>query len=622
LGCRTGIRACGTWPPARKLATGHVSKEKGGGFGTYAVAFTPDGKRLLTAGRDNVTKLWDLESGQLLRTFDRHYTWVEVLAVSRDGKVFASAGQDGLIRLWDVATGADACPQPGHKYAVTRAALTPDGRTAVTGGWDATLRWWDVGTGAEQRVVNVPDGITGLALSPDGRTVLATTNDGKLRTWDTASGRETAPVDVPGGGRHRASVLFTPDGRHLIAAAGPQLTIYDWPGLKPVRTIELPKPAKQPGENACQTTSISPDGRWLVTVAMRYWFREADGLRFGYAADGVVDVWEFATGKRVRRLAEGQPTTFSSGTFTADGRLVLVGGRGVIPAQDGRAEEEFNGEMNLLDPIAGRRVRGFEVPPPPSGIIHRYSGAATLSPDGRTFYAAYNTGEIIGFEVATGKPRRTLAGHRNYIGGLAFTADGRRMVSGGHDGTALVWDVTLAGATTRREPLTEADAARLWVLVTDTDSRAAFDAMADLAAAPDHTVALIRRYLKPAPAGPTAADIDRIFKDLASDSFATREKASKELAGYGESAVPAVRKALEAAPDLELELRKRVDVFLGRFDRADLTPDRLRQLRAVELLEGIGTPAAKDLLKELAAGAPAVPLTIDAAAALKRMGPR
>jgi RNA polymerase sigma factor (sigma-70 family) len=600
----------------RRLATEHASKREGQGYGTFAVAFSPDGKTLFTGGRDGVVKQWDVAAGRHVRTLERHYAWVETLAVSPDGRTVASSGQDGVIRLWDAATGKDACPQPGHRYNVCQAALTPDGKTALTAGWDHTLRWWDAGTGRELRTVSLPGAVNGLAVSPDGRTVLATVHEERLRTWDLGSGRETTPADLPRG-LQVGALAFTPDGRKLITASGPHVAILDWPEMKVRHTFDLPKPAKQPGENDCRSLAVSPDGRWLVTVAERYWFRMDKGLRFGYGADGVADVWDFRTGRRTRRLAESAGC-FRSATFSADGRVVLIGAAGTIPAQEGRSAEEFKGEMSLLDPVAARWVRSFTPPPPTPGATHRYTGAALLSPDGRTLYVSYNTGEIVAFEVATGQPRRTLSGHRGYVAALGLTVDGRRLVSGGHEGSALLWDVTLAGAAKpRKEPLSAAAAGRLWEALAGEDVRDAFAAMADLAAGPDRAVALLRRQVKPVPAAPSDADLDRTFAALDSEDFAAREKASRELAAFGESAVPGVRKRLEKTASVEV--RKRALLFLEQFDPGTLSADRLRQLRALEVLEGIGTPAAKELLSELAKGAAGAPLTLDAAGALARL---
>jgi RNA polymerase sigma factor (sigma-70 family) len=598
----------------RKLATDHVRKKPGPGFGpyafgTFALAFAPDGKALVTGGRDGLVKRWDVASGKRLRTLEGHHSFVYALAVSADGGRVASSGEDGLIRLWDATTGADACPQPGHRLTITHAVLSPDGRTAVTAGWDNTLRWWDGSAGHELRKIDLPVAVGGLALSPDGRTVLVAVGDEQLRAWDLATGRETSAVELPPDVKIGA-LSFTSDGRRLIVASGSRVSILDWPGLKLQRTIELPGPAKQPGETSCRSVTVSLDGHWLVTVAVRV-------FGSGSEADGVVDVWDLTTGKRTRRLAES-PFTLGSATFTADGRVVLVGSGGTIPAEGGRPAQEFQGEMALLDPVAARWVRSFSDVPLPQGVTSWFTGTAVLSPDGRTLYLPFSTGQIVGFEVATGQPRGTLSGHHGWVAALGISPDGRRLISGGHDMAALVWDVTLTGAApARQEPLTAAATEELWATAAESGAQAAFAAMADLAAAPDRAVEVLRRHVKPVPAAPKDADLDRLFADLDSDRFATREQATRELARLGESAVSGVRDRLHKTESVEA--RRRARAFLDQFDQAEPSPARLRELRAVELLEGIGTPAAKQYLAELAKGAVGAPLTREAAAALGRL---
>ncbi len=607
----------------QKLATGHVSKKPGGGYGTYSVAFSPDGKTLATGGYDEVTKVWDVATGKLLHTLTGNHTWIEALAVAPDGKTLASAGQNGLIRLWNFATGADACPQVGHKDAVSGVAFGSDGKTVVTGGRDGTVRWWDSTTGAERRSIAAREGVLGTVLSPDGKAVLVSTYDGKLRTWDAVTERENTPTNLPGAAKF-GPLSFTPDGKYLVASSGPNVTVWEWPGMKLARTIELPKPTrgvpKDPKircESECQVASVSPDGKWLVTVSARYCSRERDGHIFGSISDGVVDLWDFATGQRVRRLATSQ-VAYRSGGFTVDGLFLLTGAGGTIQLADGRDGESFTGEINLIDPIAGRWVRGFDGPPVPKTVSHRYICSSALAPDGRTLHVSYNTGEIVAFEVATGLLRRTLAGRQGDVPALTVSAAGSRMLSGGRDGTAIVWDTTLAGAAPKRDqPLTEGDAEKRWEAIGQSNTEA-FTALCELAGAPDRAVPLLRKHLKPAPAVPNDAVLDRIFTDLGSDEPATRERATKELAEYGESAVPGVQARLEGKPTAES--RARALAFLKSFEKGTLSAVRLRQLRAVELLEGLGTPAARKFLAELAAGASGVPLTIDAAAALKRLG--
>jgi RNA polymerase sigma factor (sigma-70 family) len=596
----------------RKLKTDHAAKASWQYSGTAAVAFAPDGKTLATGGRDGLVKLWDVASGRHLRTLELQYTEVEALAWSRDGRTVASAGRGGAIRLLDAATGKDLCPQPGHLAGLFRVALSPDGKTAVTAGWDRTVRWWDTVTGRELGVV--AGFVNELAVSPDSRTVLANVPEGRLRMWDLATGRETTPADLPDGLRF-GPLAFTPDGRRLVTASGPHVTVVDWPGMKLRRSFDLPKPDKQPKEYECKGLAVSPDGRWLVTVAERSGWRSENPPS---PAGGVIDLWDLGTGQHIRRLAEWlklnwyfQPATMA--TFTADGRVMVAPGTGTVPAQGGRPEQPSRGAAALLDPLTPRRVQSF-------GTLegHYYTAAIVVSPDGRTLYLSFDTSEIVAFEVATGQLRRTLYGHAGCVRSLAMAPDGRRLLSGSDDGFALLWDTTPAGAAKpRKDPLTAADADELWAALAAGDAQKAYSAMAELSAAPDRAVALVRRELKPAPAAPTDAELDRAFADLDSESFATREKASRQLAEFGEQAVAGVRKRLGRTESAEV--RKRALDFLDRFDPPAPSPDRLRRLRAVEVLEGIATPAAREVLSELAKGGALAPLTLEASAALQRL---
>jgi WD40 repeat protein len=165
-------------------------------YGTFVVAFAPDGKTLVTGGRDGLVKRWDVATSQCLRTLEQHHWWVEALAVSTNGGVIASA--DGCIRLWDAATGADACPQPGHHSRVSQGTLSPEGKIAVTIGFDNSMRWWDVSARHELRKIDLPGFASGLGLS--GKTMcratppLATGGCGKNRpgsTWAVSIGMAT-----------------------------------------------------------------------------------------------------------------------------------------------------------------------------------------------------------------------------------------------------------------------------------------------------------------------------------------------------------------------------------------------------------------------------------------------
>jgi WD40 repeat protein len=413
------------------------------------------------------------------------------------------------------------------------------------------LRWWDAVTGHELRKIDLPETAEGLAISSDGKTVVASIKGVGLRVWNLANGQETTPVELPSGIKG-GRLLFTPNGRQLIVALGAQVFVLNWPGLKVDRLIELPKPVNQPGETDCQFVTVSSDSRWLITVAYRSIFSNPEGHRYQSVADGVADLWDLATGKRVRRLVE-EKNTISTASFTPDDRVLLTDVLdNTIPGEPGRNPKQFSGVIALLDPFAPRWLRSFAPIQPRSESIIRMSATAELAPDGRTLYVAYNTGEIRCFEVATGQLRRTLKGHRGHVYCLSFTPDGRRLISGGRDGSAVIWDVTVAAvAKSEKESPDDAEIERLWAKVSAEDAPAAYGALGKLAAWPDQSVEMLRQRFK---------------------------------------------------QNLE-----------------DPTPARLSQIRAIELLEGIATPAARSLLADLAKGAAKAPLTVDAASSLARL---
>jgi hypothetical protein len=143
--------------------------------------------------------------------------------------------------------------------------------------------------------------------------------------------------------------------------------------------------------------------------------------------DGAVDIWGLADGKHVRRLAESRGK-FDAALFTADGKLVLVtsfsrahGWGGTIPAGENQLAQKFEGEINLFDHVTGRWLRTFLAPPPSPGVVDRYANQALLAADGRTLYVTYSTGDIIGYEIATGQPCRTFASRRWCASTLAIS---------------------------------------------------------------------------------------------------------------------------------------------------------------------------------------------------------
>jgi hypothetical protein len=193
---------------------------------------------------------------------------------------------------------------------------------------------------------------------------------------------------------------------------------------------------------------------------------------------------------------------------------------------------------------------------------------------------------------------------------VLFSPDGTRLASGSWDRTILVWDVFTVPASA------PAELAPLWADLGG-EGPTAFSAMRKLLSAGDMAVALMARHIRPAPAV-DAKRIAALIADLDSDLFTVREKAFRELARLEEAAETALLNTLKGSPTLET--KRRSEALLAKLARP--SDDRLRTIRAIEVLEHLATPAAKDVLRKLAAGAADASQTKDAGRSLRRIDDR
>jgi hypothetical protein len=220
------------------------------------------------------------------------------------------------------------------------------------------------------------------------------------------------------------------------------------------------------------------------------------------------------------------------------------------------------------------------------------------------------------WDTATGKEVGRLAGHQGSIDTLEFAPDSKTLLTGSRDTTGLVWDVT-SFAKWGRSPTTAMDAAARWKDLASDDAAKAFNALNAFSANTAGAVAYLKDHLSAATL-PDDAKIAKLVADLDSDQFAARKKAGEELERLGETAAPMLRKALEADPSTEV--KRRLEDLLAKANSKTPGGDSLRSLRAVEVLETIATPEARQLLRRIADGAPEARLTREARAALERLG--
>jgi hypothetical protein len=330
--------------------------------------------------------------------------------------------------------------------------------------------------------------------------------------------------------------------------------------------------------------AFSPDSKLLVAA--------------GYRKPPAVSMWEVETGKELQVAPDPPGNGYDCVSFSPDGKWLALGCH--------------DGTVRLWDHATGRELRTLQRVPalkPESGTV-----AIAFSADGRNL-AASNGRDIRIWEIVTGKERRRLAAAASC---LAFAPNSLTLASGGWDTTALLWDLTGASSQGPGKPVQPSaqELARLWADLAGDDVPAAYRALGRLSAAPEPSVPYIRERTRPVAAD--EALIARKIADLESDRFEVREEATRELEERGDLAEPALRKVLTMKPSLEI--RRRVEALLDKQEKRLLSGERLRAWRAVEVLEAIGTPEARQVLEKLAQGAEAAQLTREARAALDRLG--
>ena len=194
------------------LLTGHTDE-------VYSVAFSPDGKTLASASLDGSVLLWNVESGQLIKTLG-HTDEAYSVAFAPDGKTLASGSGDGTVRLWNIESGQLINTLTGHTDDVLSVAFAPDGKTLAS-----DTRLWDVASGQRIKTLDYADFVYSVAFAPDGNTLASVGEDSTVRLWNIES--EQLINRLTGHTGRVLSVAFAPDGK-ILASAGEDGTVRLW----------------------------------------------------------------------------------------------------------------------------------------------------------------------------------------------------------------------------------------------------------------------------------------------------------------------------------------------------------------------------------------------------------
>jgi WD40 repeat protein/TPR repeat protein len=362
-----------------------------------SAAFSPDGRRIVTASFDKTARIWDAESGQSLLALQGHGDKLESAAFSPDGRRIVTASADKTARLWDADSGRELRVLSGHTGYVQSAAFSPDGRRIVTASFDKTARVWEAANGRLLQVLSGhTDVLESAAFSPDGRRIVTASYDKTARVWDAASGRQLHVLSDHTGGV--ASAAFSADGRRIVTASVDK-TARLWDADSGRELLVLS------GHTAyLYGAAFSPDGRSIVTASL----------------DKTARLWDIAGARRLLVL-RGHAGTLVSAAFSPDGRRIVTAA--------------YDNTARVWDAASGEQLN----------VLNGHTdavGDAAFSPDGRRIATASFDKTARVWDAERGQQLLVLSGHAAYVQSAAFSPDGRRIVTASSDKTARIWDAT------------------------------------------------------------------------------------------------------------------------------------------------------------------------------------
>ncbi|HEV3258702.1 MAG TPA: WD40 repeat domain-containing protein [Gemmataceae bacterium] len=368
------------------------------------LTFSPDGRILASGDSWNKLRLWDVATGKQLKGFESKLLGTFGLAFSQDGKTLAVA--DGnAIRLLNSASGKEIKPQAEPTSAIHSVGWLPDGKTVALGTEDAVwLR--EAATGkALRKLWHTPKPLFGsaafFAISTDGK-YFGLAGGASIQLFDTASRKPLH--QLVGSNQVMGSFVFSGDSKTVAAAVGYDV-VYVWDAATGKRRYHLE------GKRGTDGAALSPDGKTIATT-----YASNTGARSG------IQLWDQASGKVLRDLPINKawvPTL----AFSADSKTLAA-------LTDSQWADR--GGLILWDLPAG--IQRFRLPKVDAIAL-------AFSPDDKLVACEAREHAVCVLDAKTGKVRHSFAGHRARVSALAFSPDGKMLVSGSWDATALVWDI-------------------------------------------------------------------------------------------------------------------------------------------------------------------------------------
>ncbi len=428
---------------------------KGHTDSVMAVAFAPDGKRVVTGSDDTLVRIWNKESGQLLKTLTGHQAAVKYVAFSDDGELVVSVDSNDAIKNWnsktgeevevkieptdtersvafspdgslqvltrldnqnsaivsETATGVELMTLKGHTGKVVVVEFAPDGKRVATGSADKSAKIWDIQTGLVLATLEGhTQGVNAVSFSADGEELITGSNDKTARIWGTKSGRDVTLQDEEL--KHARSIAFSSDSQRIVTAnrsiRRPTAILWDASNGKIIRKMEG-------HTHYIYAIAYSPDGKTILT-----------GSR-----DKTAILWNAADGHKIHTL-EGHAGSIYAVAFSPDGsRLYTASWDKTVRIWDAKSGELLN---TLKGHTAG--VTAIDVSPDGSHIVT----GASINGRKTENEAASKKQTVMIWDAQSGQKLKALVGHDNSVYDVAYSPDGKLIASASWDGSVKIWD--------------------------------------------------------------------------------------------------------------------------------------------------------------------------------------
>ncbi|NVO01358.1 MAG: caspase family protein [Bacteroidetes bacterium] len=404
----------------------------------FSIAYSPDGKFVLTGSQDGRAKLWDASSGKELITYNGHTNSVTSVAFSKDGKFVVTGSWDKTAKIWDMASGKELKTFIGHTDWITAVAISPDGKNILTGSYDKTIRLWDVQTGKKIRQYKGNEGrITSVNFSPDGTFFVCSCQDKLAKIYDV---KKTKPLKTLIGHTDWVnSAVYSPDGKTILTGSGDKTAkLWDFASGKVLKSFA--------GHTSwINSVSFSRDGKYFASASydktVRVWnvaegneikilkkhsawvnsvaFSPVSDLLASAGSDKSAYLWDFNSSNPKEDFI-GHSGAITSASYSKDGNFILLG--------------SIDKTVKLIDISTGKDVRCFLGH---TGAVN----SVVLSKDGNTIFSGSADSTAKVWDAANVKEIKSFLGHTGAINSLAISPDEKLLITGSSDKTAKIWNI-------------------------------------------------------------------------------------------------------------------------------------------------------------------------------------